>query len=54
MDEGLSEETPVCNLQNSSEALLCIQRLDLKTSLLQAVEELRMRRVSLFASKEMQ
>ncbi|KAJ7344512.1 hypothetical protein JRQ81_000462 [Phrynocephalus forsythii] len=46
MDEGLSEEAPTYLLQNSSEALLCIQRLDLKTSLLQAVEELRMRRES--------
>uniref|UniRef100_A0A8D2IQR1 Coiled-coil domain containing 73 n=1 Tax=Varanus komodoensis TaxID=61221 RepID=A0A8D2IQR1_VARKO len=44
MDEGLNKEAPAYTLQNSSEAMLSIQRLDFKTSFLEAVEELRMRR----------
>ncbi|XP_020651261.3 coiled-coil domain-containing protein 73 isoform X1 [Pogona vitticeps] len=52
MDEGLNEETSTYNLQNSSEALLCIQRLDFKTSLLEAIEELRMRRGSEISYEE--
>ncbi|XP_042328249.1 coiled-coil domain-containing protein 73 isoform X3 [Sceloporus undulatus] len=44
MDEGLNKEAPAYTFQNSSEALLSIQRLDFKTSFLEAVEELRMRR----------
>lgn len=35
-------------LQSSSETLFSIQLLDFKTSLLEALEELRMRRVSAF------
>nr|XP_020651261.1 coiled-coil domain-containing protein 73-like [Pogona vitticeps] len=52
MDEGLNEETSTYNLQNSSKALLCIQRLDFKTSLLEAIEELRMRRGSEISYEE--
>nr|XP_056707912.1 coiled-coil domain-containing protein 73 [Euleptes europaea] len=44
MDEGLNKEATAYTLQNSSEALLSIQRLDFKTSFLEVVEELRMRR----------
>lgn len=36
------------SLQSSSETLFSIQLLDFKTSLLEALEELRMRRVSFF------
>ncbi|XP_048340540.1 coiled-coil domain-containing protein 73 [Sphaerodactylus townsendi] len=44
MDEDLNKEAAAYTLQNSSEALLSIQRLDFKTSFLEVVEELRMRR----------
>ncbi|XP_062974491.1 coiled-coil domain-containing protein 73 [Elgaria multicarinata webbii] len=44
MDESLNKEAPAYIFQNSSEAMLSIQRLDFKTSFLEAVEELRMRR----------
>ncbi|XP_060118369.1 coiled-coil domain-containing protein 73 [Heteronotia binoei] len=44
MDEDLNKEAAAYTLQNSLEALLCIQRLDFKTSFLEVVEELRMRR----------
>lgn len=47
MDEDLNK-VPAYTLQSSSEALLSIQRLDFKTSFLEALEELRMRRVSEF------
>lgn len=36
------------SLQSSSETLFSIQLLDFKTNLLEALEELRMRRVSFF------
>ncbi|XP_061469109.1 coiled-coil domain-containing protein 73-like [Rhineura floridana] len=44
MDDDLNKEAPAYTLQNSSEALISIQLLDFKTSFLEAVEELRMRR----------
>ncbi|XP_067322965.1 coiled-coil domain-containing protein 73 [Anolis sagrei] len=44
MDDGLNKEAPAYTIQNSSEVLLSIQRLDFKTSFLEAIEELRMRR----------
>uniref|UniRef100_A0A8D0BBH9 Uncharacterized protein n=1 Tax=Salvator merianae TaxID=96440 RepID=A0A8D0BBH9_SALMN len=44
MDEDLNKEAPAHNLQNSSEAWLSIQLLDFKTSFLEVLEELRMRR----------
>ncbi|XP_054825957.1 coiled-coil domain-containing protein 73 [Eublepharis macularius] len=44
MDEDLNKEVAAYSLQNSSGALLSIQRLDFKTSFLEVVEELRMRR----------
>ncbi|XP_013910128.1 PREDICTED: coiled-coil domain-containing protein 73-like [Thamnophis sirtalis] len=46
MDEDLDKEIAAYSLQNSSEALLSIQLLDFKTTFLEAVEELRMRRDS--------
>ncbi|XP_070813605.1 coiled-coil domain-containing protein 73 [Pituophis catenifer annectens] len=46
MDEDLNKEIAAYSLQNSSEALLSIQLLDFKTTFLEAIEELRMRRDS--------
>ncbi|XP_026561223.1 coiled-coil domain-containing protein 73-like [Pseudonaja textilis] len=46
MDEDLDKEIVAYSLQNSSEALLSIQLLDFKTTFLEAVEELRMKRDS--------
>lgn len=48
MDEDLDKEIAAYSLQNSSEALLSIQLLDFKTTFLEAIEELRMRRVGAF------
>uniref|UniRef100_A0A8C6Y4U2 Uncharacterized protein n=1 Tax=Naja naja TaxID=35670 RepID=A0A8C6Y4U2_NAJNA len=48
MDEDLDKEIVAYSLQNSSEALLSIQLLDFKTTFLEAVEELRMKRVGAF------
>lgn len=42
------DSSPTFALQSSSETLFSIQLLDFRTSLLEALEELRMRRVSTF------
>uniref|UniRef100_A0A8D0HFA6 Coiled-coil domain-containing protein 73 n=1 Tax=Sphenodon punctatus TaxID=8508 RepID=A0A8D0HFA6_SPHPU len=44
MDKDFKTEVSTYTFKSSSEALLCIQLLDFKTNLLEAVEELRMRR----------
>nr|XP_013033133.2 coiled-coil domain-containing protein 73 isoform X12 [Anser cygnoides] len=44
MDEGFKPQTLDSNLQSPSETLLSIRLLDFKTSLLEAIEELRIRR----------
>nr|XP_034974081.1 coiled-coil domain-containing protein 73-like [Zootoca vivipara] len=44
MDEEFNKEAPAYTLQNSAEALISLQLSDFKTSFLEAVEELRMRR----------
>uniref|UniRef100_A0A8B9CMP0 Coiled-coil domain containing 73 n=1 Tax=Anser brachyrhynchus TaxID=132585 RepID=A0A8B9CMP0_9AVES len=44
MDEGFKPHTLDSNLQSPSETLLSIRLLDFKTSLLEAIEELRIRR----------
>lgn len=48
MDEDFKTQALDSTLQSPSETLLSIQLLDLKTSLLEAVEELRIRRVNVF------
>lgn len=48
MDEGFKPQTLDSNLQSPSETLLSIRLLDFKTSLLEAIEELRIRRVNAF------
>lgn len=47
-DNFKTESSSTFALQSSSETLFSIQLLDFKTSLLEALEELRMRRVSTF------
>uniref|UniRef100_A0A674HWT7 Coiled-coil domain containing 73 n=1 Tax=Terrapene triunguis TaxID=2587831 RepID=A0A674HWT7_9SAUR len=44
MDRDFKTTTPAYTFQSSSDRLLSIQLLDFKTSLLEAVEELRVRR----------
>uniref|UniRef100_A0A7M4EGD2 Coiled-coil domain containing 73 n=1 Tax=Crocodylus porosus TaxID=8502 RepID=A0A7M4EGD2_CROPO len=44
MDKDFQTKKPVYTFQSSSETLFSIQLLDFKTSLLEAVEELRLRR----------
>uniref|UniRef100_A0A8C3CY72 Coiled-coil domain containing 73 n=1 Tax=Cairina moschata TaxID=8855 RepID=A0A8C3CY72_CAIMO len=44
MDEDFKPQTLDSNLQSPSETLLSIRLLDFKTSLLEAIEELRIRR----------
>lgn len=46
MDKDFKTKKPDYTFQSSSETLFSIQLLDFKTSLLEAVEELRIRRVS--------
>lgn len=48
MDEDFKTQVLGSNLQSPSETLLSIRLLDFKTSLLEAIEELRIRRVSMF------
>lgn len=48
MDEGFETQAVDSTLQGPSEALLSIRLLDFKTSLLEAVEELRIRRVNVY------
>lgn len=48
MDEDFKPQTLDSNLQSPSETLLSIRLLDFKTSLLEAIEELRIRRVNVF------
>lgn len=46
MDEDFETQTLDSTLQSPSETLLSIRLLDFKTSLLEAIEELRIRRVN--------
>lgn len=48
MDEDFKAQALDSALPSPSETLLSIQLLDFKTSLLEAIEELRIRRVNLF------
>lgn len=48
MDEVLKAQVLDSTLPSPSETLLSIRLLDFKTSLLEAIEELRIRRVNLF------
>lgn len=48
MDEDFKPQTLDSNLQSPSETLISIRLLDFKTSLLEAIEELRIRRVNVF------
>lgn len=48
MDEVLKAQALDSTLPSPSETLLSIRLLDFKTSLLEAIEELRIRRVNLF------
>lgn len=48
MDEDLKAQTLDSTLPSPSETLLSIRLLDFKTSLLEAIEELRIRRVNFF------
>lgn len=48
MDEDFKTQTLDSTLQSPSETLLSIRLLDFKTSLLEVIEELRIRRVSVF------
>lgn len=48
MDEDFKTQAFDSTLQSPSETLLSIRLLDFKTSLLEAIEELRIRRVSMF------
>lgn len=48
MDEDFKTQALDSTLQSPSETLLSIRLLDFKTSLLEAIEELRIRRVNVF------
>lgn len=48
MDEDFGTQALDSTLQSPSETLLSIRLLDFKTSLLEAVEELRIRRVNVY------
>lgn len=48
MDEDLKMQALDSALQSPSETLLSIRLLDFKTSLLETIEELRIRRVNVF------
>lgn len=48
MDEDFKTQALDSALQSPSETLLSIRLLDFKTSLLEVIEELRIRRVSVF------
>lgn len=48
MDEDFKAQALESTLPSPSETLLSIRLLDFKTSLLEAIEELRIRRVNLF------
>lgn len=48
MDEDLKMQPLDSTLQSPSETLLSIRLLDFKTSLLETIEELRIRRVNVF------
>lgn len=48
MDEDFKAQALDSTLPGPSETLLSIRLLDFKTSLLEAIEELRIRRVNLF------
>lgn len=48
MDEDFKAQALDSTLPSPSETLLSIRLLDFKTSLLEAIEELRIRRVNLF------
>lgn len=48
MDEDFKTQALNSALQSPSETLLSIRLLDFKTSLLEVIEELRIRRVSVF------
>lgn len=48
MDEDFETQALDSTLQSPSETLLSIRLLDFKTSLLEAIEELRIRRVNVF------
>lgn len=48
MDEDLKAQTLDSTLPSPSETLLSIRLLDFKTSLLETIEELRIRRVNFF------
>lgn len=47
MDEDFKTQALDSTLQSPSETLLSIRLLDFKTSLLEAIEELRIRRVNM-------
>ncbi|XP_073206427.1 coiled-coil domain-containing protein 73 [Lepidochelys kempii] len=54
MDRDFKTTTPAYTFQSSSDTLLSIHLLDFKTSLLEAVEELRVRRLFSFPSPRVQ